>query len=324
MKTILIIGGSGFIGSNLIEYFCERGHKVVNFSRSECNIEHSNLTNVYGNCTNMALMDTVFADHKIDLVIHSLMSFSTMSDLQSCQEHTSTNLAALIDLTNVMKKYGTNELVFISSGGAVYGISDTPILESHETAPVSFYGWMKEVSEKYLEFFIRTNPDFKYIILRPANVYGRYQKLDRLIGVSLKNACLDLPITIFGDVNTKKDYLHIDDLCDIVYRAISKDKWYEIYNLGSGVGTSIQEILECVKRVTSKSITVDIQEMKTGDVPYNILNIDKIISELQKRDFVSVEEGIRSMYEYVIRKLAQQKALTSKDLKMKRVDQTDV
>ncbi len=309
MKTILVVGGSGFIGSNLIEYFCERGYKVINFSRSKVHIHHDNLTNVYGNCTNMELMDSVFATHKIDLVIHSLMSFSTMTDLESCQEHTSTNLSALIDLTNVMKKYGTDKLVFISSGGAVYGVSDEPIMESHETAPVSFYGWMKEVSEKYLEFFIRTNPEFQYIILRPANVYGRYQKLDRLIGVSLKNACLGLPITIFGDVDTKKDYLHIDDFCDIVYRAVNLNKWNEIYNLGSGVGTSIKEILDSVQRVTNREITINIKEMKTGDVPYNILNIDKIIKELKKKDFVSVEDGIRDMYEYVIKTLSKENLL---------------
>ncbi|MDR3432624.1 MAG: NAD-dependent epimerase/dehydratase family protein [Rouxiella aceris] len=307
MKTVLIVGGSGFIGSNLIQYFCARNYKVVNFSRSPCLINNSNLTNVYGDCTNIVILNEIFLNHKVDLVIHSLMSFSAYDKLDSCQVHTSTNLSAFIDLTNIMKNHCVNHLIYISSGGSIYGVSDRPIKETHEIAPVSFYGWMKEVSENYLQFFIRNNPDFKYIIFRPANVYGRFQKLDRLIGVALKSAYLSLPMKIFGDLNTQKDYIHINDLCEVIFKACNSTQWNDVYNIGSGIGTSTLKIIEYAQDITKNKIKLNLEKQKNGDVSFNILNVDKINRDFDKNTFISVKDGMNDMYEYVIETLDKEK-----------------
>jgi|GEM_PF-228150 len=300
MKTILIVGGSGFIGTNLSEYFCERGIKVINFSRSPSHVHHENLIDICGDCKNTTILNEIFANYKIDIVLHSLTSFTAMDEVGSSQEVLATNLSAFIDLIGIMKNHGVKKLVYISSGGSIYGMADAPIKETHIISPVSFYGWMKESCEHYLEFASRLDSEFNFLILRPANVYGKYQKIERIIGVALRNAIIGKSMDIYGDVTTCKDYIHIDDFCEIVEKLMQSQKWNEIYNVGSGVGTSIEDILKYAQIIANNKIEINYHERKSGDVPYNILDIGKLKETINKSNFVSVESGMHDMYKYVL------------------------
>lgn len=299
MNTILILGGSGFIGANLSEYFSQKDIKIINFSRSPAKIKHENIINVCGDCKDVIALNSIFETYKIDVVLHSLTSFTAMDTIDSCQELLSTNLSAFIDLVNIAKKHNVNKLVYVSSGGSIYGVADAPIKETHEISPVSFYGWMKEACERYLEFAARSEPKFNYLILRPANVYGKYQKIERIIGVALFNAIQGNPMNIYGDIHTKKDYIHIDDFCEITEKLVRSSKWNEVYNIGSGVGTSTKDILEYAQLIVGKELSIKHFDQKTGDVSYNILDIDKMKNDVSKYDFISVETGMRDMYDYV-------------------------
>ncbi|PLR29144.1 NAD-dependent epimerase/dehydratase family protein [Chimaeribacter arupi] len=303
MQTILLIGGSGFIGANLIEFFSKEDYRIINFSRSPGKIKNENVIDILGDCKDTDILNDIFSNYHIDLVLHTLTSFSAMDVFESCQNLTATNLASFIDLTLIMHKYKVNKIIYVSSGGSIYGTSDSAIKEDHQLAPVSFYGWMKEASESYLAYASRIHPEFKYLILRPANVYGKYQKLDKIIGVTLKNAQRGIPMNIYGDVNTKKDYIHIDDFCEIVYGLVSKNSWNEVYNIASGVGTSTKEILEYAQEITGKKISISIKNPKMGDVSFNVLNVDKIKRALEKHSYISVREGMQDMYKYVLKVL---------------------
>ena len=300
MKTILIVGGSGFIGTNLSEYFCERDFKVINFSRSPSQISHPNLINICGDCKNTTILNEIFTDYKIDMVVHSLTSFTAMDKLGSSQEVLATNLSAFIDLISVMKTHAVKKLIYISSGGSIYGVADAPIKETHDISPVSFYGWMKESCEHYLEFASRLDPEFKFLILRPANVYGKYQKIERIIGVALRNAIIGQSMDIYGNTSTCKDYIHIDDLCEVVDKLMHCQNWNEIYNVGSGIGTSIEDILKYAQIIAKNKIEINYHERKSGDVPYNILDINKLKKAINKSSFISVEAGMHDMYKYVL------------------------
>jgi UDP-glucose 4-epimerase len=300
MKTILIVGGSGFIGSNLSEYFCEREFKVINFSRSPSLVRHKNLIDVCGDCKNTTILNEIFTNYKIDMVLHSLTSFTAMDELGSSQDVLATNLSAFIDLISVMKMHAVKKLIYISSGGSIYGVADAPIKETHDISPVSFYGWMKESCEHYLEFASRLDPEFKFLILRPANVYGKYQKIERIIGVALRNAIIGKSMDIYGNITTCKDYIHIDDFCEIVEKLMQSQNWNEVYNVGSGVGTSIEDILRYAQIIAKNKIEINYHERKSGDVPYNILDIGKLKKTINKSTFISVESGMLDMYKYVL------------------------
>jgi len=303
MQTILFLGGSGFIGTNLIKYLCDKDYRVVNFGRSKSLIEHQNLTNIIGDIRNAAEVEAVFLKYEISCVFNALTSLSATDNVDSCQELVSVNLSAFIDTISLMKKYNVTDMVYVSSGGSIYGVSDEPLKEDHELSPVSFYGWMKEVSERYLAYEARINPAFRFLILRPANVYGKYQKFNRIIGVVLRNACLKQPVHIYGDINICKDYVHINDFCEITHSLMTHENaWNEVYNIGSGKGTSIQDILSIAEDITGNKIEVILHKQMAGDVRYSILNVDKVENITGKKNYISVYEGMQDMYKYVLEK----------------------
>ena len=263
MQTVLMIGGAGFMGCNFSEYFLNKGYKIISYDIKESRIKHENLINVIGNSKDTNKFKEIFDNNKIDLVIYTLTSFWIVDSNESYQELISENLAPIIDLLNIMKEHNVNKFIYISSGGSIYGQSEKPIPENAEKLPVSFYGWIKEAAETYIQYAARTNKDLKYIIFRPSNVYGKYQQLNRIIGVALKNAYTNTEMNIFGDITTQKDYIHINDFSEIVLTLIEKEKWNDVYNIGSGVGTSTKEILEYAEKVTGKKMTINYKETKT-------------------------------------------------------------
>lgn len=303
MKTILMVGGAGFMGCNFSEYFLKKGYKIISYDIKESRIKHNNLINVIGNSKETGKIRRLFKENKIDFVIYTLTSFWIVDSNESYQDLVIENLAPVIDLLNIMKENEVNKFIYISSGGSIYGQSDKPINENAEKQPVSFYGWIKEAAESYIQYISRTNENFKYIIFRPSNVYGQYQQLNRIIGVALKNAYTDTEMNIFGDINTRKDYIHIDDFSEIVLTLIEKEKWNDVYNIGSGEGTSTKEILDFAQEITGKEMKINYKETKTGDITYSVLNVDKIKKILGKEKFLSVKEGMEDMFEYVKKEL---------------------
>ncbi|MEN4910180.1 NAD-dependent epimerase/dehydratase family protein [Erwinia amylovora] len=305
MPTVLILGGSGFIGTNLIAFYCNKNYKVITFGRSMPVIEHPNLEIIVGDIRNLVELEQVFNNHEIDLVFHSLTSISATDSFGSCQSLVSVNLSCLIDTISLMRKYSVHKMVYFSSGGSIYGVSDAPINEQHELSPVSFYGWIKEVSERYLAYENRINTKFNYLILRPSNVYGQYQKLNRIIGVALKNALKKENMHIYGDVDICKDYIHIDDVCEITHALVeSNNSWNDIYNIGSGKGTSLKEILHYAEVISGNKLNLVMHDKKAGDISYSILDISKVQAKIGKRSFIPVYEGMKSMHLYVHQQLS--------------------
>jgi UDP-glucose 4-epimerase len=304
VKNILIIGGSGFMGANFTEYFLGKGYKVISFSRSPIRIQHENVISICGDSRDAAKIEEIFTNYDIDLVVFTLTSFWVVDGVSSYQDLTAINLAAFIDVLNIMKRNNVNNIIYISSGGSIYGQSDKPIPENAPLCPVSFYGWIKEAAESYLKYEARINPALNYLIFRPSNVYGKYQQLNRIIGVALKNTYLGIPMNIFGGADTKKDYIYIDDFCEIIFETINKGVWNETYNIGSGVGTSIRDILELAQEVVNKPLSVEYGKQKEGDISYSVLNVDKVKMISGKNNFISVRDGMAKMYPYVVEELA--------------------
>ena len=303
MKAILIVGGAGFMGCNFSEYFLEKGYKVIIYDIKKSKIVDENLINVLGNSKDTYKIKKIFEEYEVDFVIYTLTSFWIVDSNESYDELVSENLSPIISILNIMKEYDVNKFIYMSSGGSIYGESNEPIRESSENQPISFYGWIKEAAETYIKYMSRVNKDLKYIIFRPSNVYGKYQELNRIIGVALKNTYIGERMNIFGSIDTKKDYIHIDDFSEIVLSLIENDKWNEIYNIGSGVGTSTKEILEYAQKIVNKKLDINYSESKTGDIAYSVLNVDKVKKILGKDNFMSVYDGMEKMFDYVKKEL---------------------
>ena len=307
MQTILIIGGAGFMGCNFSEYFLKKGYRIISYDIKESRIKNENLINIIGNSKESYKFKEIFEKYKIDIVIYTLTSFIVVDENESYQELISENFTPIIDLFEYMKKNNTEKFIYISSGGSIYGKTTEPAKENTPKLPISFYGWLKDVAESYIQYMGRINKNFKYLIFRPSNVYGKYQSLNMLIGVSLKNAYLGTEMNIFGNKAIKKDYIHIDDFSEIINILIKKEKWNEIYNVGSGKVTSIEEILKNAEKITGKKLNLKYKEVKTGDVSYSVLNIDKVKKITGKSKFINVYDGMNDMFNYIKKELNNKK-----------------
>ena len=195
------------------------------------------------------------------------------------------------------------KIVFISSGGTVYGDQNLEsISEQSSTDPLSSYGIVKLAMEKYIQLYSKLY-GVNYSIFRLSNPYGPYQntlKDQGIIGIFIRKFIENGEITIWGDGNIIRDYIYIDDVIEILNRDLMKNIDNNILlNLGSGKGSSINEILNLIERISNKKINILYKESRSFDVKKNILNIDKISNTFDWKPKHDIEEGIQNTYKWL-------------------------
>jgi UDP-glucose 4-epimerase len=298
----LVLGGNGFIGSHLVDKLLAEGHSVRVFDKYG---EHYRkpLTAVdyqYGDFGNRGLlmealtdMDTVF--HLISTTLPKTSNDDPAFDVQSNVIETLFLLEQCI--TRKIKK-----IIFISSGGTIYGKpSILPIPENSTTDPECSYGITKLTIEKYLALFNRLY-GLEYNILRPSNVYGSRQNPDGIqgaISVFLGKIARGAPLQIWGDGKVVRDYIYIDDLVDAVSKAANIKTLDRIFNIGSGRGVSLKEIVEVICQVTKRDICVEYQAKRTFDVPEIYLDVTRAHQQLNWSAITSLEDGISRTWDFI-------------------------
>lgn len=297
--SILITGGAGYIGSHTVRYLQEKGEEVIVLDNLQTGHKESvEVEKFYNIDLRDEEIDRVFEENDIKGVIHfaanSLVGVS-MTDPYSYYHN---NVYGTLCLLRAMKDHGVENIVF-SSTAAVYGEPENiPILESDRTLPTNPYGETKLAMEKMMKWFDEAY-GMRYVSLRYFNAAGAHKDGD--IGEAhnpethLIPLVLQVPlglrdhITIFGDdYDTKdgtciRDYIHVWDLADAHYLALKylmdKNK-SQIFNLGSGNGFSVKEIIEVAKEVTAMDIKTEIGERRPGDPAVLIASSQKIKEEL--------------------------------------------
>jgi len=280
-EKILILGGSGFIGSNLVKSLSKGGyhlrlllknneHQYLNHADNEIEIFQGDFRTIGNYKELLANVSTVIH------LIHSTFPGSTNDDpLADVTE----NLIPTLQLVKACITYKVSKLIFISSGGAIYGKAKyLPIDENHSLEPISSYGLTKLTIERYLQYYTETS-SLNTIILRVSNPYGPGQKIGKnqgLIGVFANQLLAGLPLKIFGSGETIRDFIYVDDVIDAIKIAINESEIkFDIFNIGSGEGKSINEILMLFKKLHNKSIDIEYLPGREIDVPVNILNAKK-------------------------------------------------
>ncbi len=298
----LIIGGAGFIGSHIAEALVLRGHYVRIFDLPGVGL--GNLTNglnpvdiVRGDFKNRA--DISIALENMDVVLHLAYSTLPSSSNENPFCDIETNVLGTIMLLDEMLRHGVGKIVFASSGGTVYGNpQELPIPETHPTNPLCSYGITKLTIEKYLALYKQIH-DLDYTVLRMANVYGERQRMDSIqgaIAVFLGRALRRQPIIIWGDGSVTRDFLHVTDAVSAMLAVTARDCKSAVYNIGSGEGTSIQEVLGHIHDVTGKFTPVHYTDGRKMDVTHNRLNISRAKKELAWNPKITLREGIEKTW----------------------------
>lgn len=298
---VLVIGGNGFIGSHLIDQLLIGGHDVRVFDvayeryrKPLANVDYriSTLDNIPDLYEALLGIDIVF--HLASSTVPSTSNIDTVSDINK-------NLIPTLNLLNLMIKLGIYRIVYFSSGGAIYGIPQTiPIVEEHPLHPISSYGILKATVEMYLFLFQRIH-QLKPLIIRPSNPYGPRQghyMAQGVISTFLRKAKLNESLIIFGDGNSKKDYIYINDLIESCSKLSFSDE-IGTFNIGSGIGHSINEIITTIKEVTGKEIFTVNSEMQKYDVNHFELDISKLKTVIGDFDCITLNEGIKETWNWI-------------------------
>ena len=273
----LVLGGNGFTGSHLVHLLLYKGHRVRVYDRADDRFRSrlDGVEYVYGEMGNQgliraALTDTDAVFHLVSTTIPGTCDADPAFDVQS-------NVGDTIRLLEECVAAKTKRFVFISSGGTVDGIPQRiPIPESHHLGPICSYGITKLTIEKYLEP-IGYLYGLNYVILRPSNAYRERQNpfaQQGVVGVSLGKLLRQESFVTSGDGSVTRDFVYVGNMATAIYRAAIHDSREErIFNIGSGNGVNINEVLEAIAAVVGEDVDVRYTAARRLDMPVNAPDI---------------------------------------------------
>jgi len=303
---ILVTGGTGFIGSFVVEALLSNGHEVrviANGRQLPVYLQKlsNQITYYQGDFGETDVLEKALPG--CDAVIHLAWSTVPKQTRGATAYEFSGNLNSNINLVEKCIDFNIDKFVFISSGGTVYGIPEQiPVGENHPQNPISNYGLGKLTMEKLL-YLYHHNQKFNYTVLRVSNAYGERQNLYKnqgVIGVWLKNISQNKPIEIWGDGSVVRDYVYVQDVAHAVLNALAKVKSADIYNIGGGgKGHSLNDIIDVIKVGLGISFEVNYKPSRNFDVPVNVLDISKAIAEIGYQPTIDLSEGISRTWQWI-------------------------
>ena len=297
-QNIFILGGFGFIGTNILKYIdnhLSNMYDCIVFDRIAQHphgVEISCVSRIYsGDFSDSQLIERVFAENKIDVVIHSL-STTIPVESQNARYDVESNLLPTIDVLNSMVKYQVKNIVYLSSGGAIYGNKPTKHSEDDNVSPISSYGVVKLAIEKYILQYAQLF-GIQPLILRLSNPYGPYHFNTKqgVINVAIRKSLQHEILQVWGDGNTQKDYIYIGDFVQILFVLLSNSMYCGVINIGSGKTTSINNIVQTIK-TCGLTLDVEYTNAKQLDVTDFELDITKLHTLLGEFQFTELKDGI--------------------------------
>lgn len=304
-NLVLIIGGNGFIGKNLAKALKKSEFKVIVFDASpkdpDYDVDEFYLGNTHNHFSKLSELI-----HRVDVVYHlgwnSTPQTANDSPLKDLEDNVSNNLKLLVEIA---KYKTTKKFIFLSSGGTIYGDNDSHLIkESQHKNPINAYGISKLTFELYIQLFERIS-GLNYLILRPSNIYGpgaRISQSQGAIPLFINQLIHRKPINVWGDGENVRDYLYIDDLISALISLIDynpKNNQPKVFNVGSGVGTSTNELIKTIFRVTGAQTKVTHTQKSLVDVKSIILDTNLIHQVLGWKPCTHLNEGIAMTYNYL-------------------------
>lgn len=302
MCRVLITGGSGFLGQNLIRHLSRCGYQTVCLDRYEARfLEECHTEFIQGDISEDKQLIGFLEG--VDIVIHLACTILPQMSNSDPYFDMTTNVGGTLHLLDSAVKNGVKKVIFLSSGGTVYGIPQTiPIREDHPTNPTCSYGISKLTIEKYLRLY-RNLYGLNSCAVRLSNPYGPYQRVKSaqgVIPVFCYKALTNQPIEIWGDGSVKRDFIYVEDAVCAIKKLmeIEGDLPYEL-NIGSGIAESLNNLLDMISKVTGKELDRRYTPGRAFDVPINILDTTLAQKTLQWKTKISLEEGLEKTVEYI-------------------------
>lgn len=296
---VLVLGGNGFLGSHIVEELILHNHDVRIFDRS-VNKAHLPIPNVHyywGDFSDSVLIAEAL--ESVDLVIHCISTTIPSTSNRNPTLDIQQNLINTVNLLESMTRAGVKRLIYLSSGGTVYGSpKQLPVNEEHALNPICSYGVVKVAVENYIGMF-KALYGLKPIIIRPSNPYGIRQGhagVQGALSTFLVNTLSNKAITIWGDGEIRRGYVYVKDMANLC-RLAAESTAEGTYNVCSGKSYSLNELLALIESTTGIKPNVIYQPARAFDVKDIVLDISKAKQVFDWAPEFTIEEGIATYYQ---------------------------
>lgn len=303
MANIFVTGGAGFIGSNVVDLLIEDGYNVVIIddlsSGKRKNLKKEAKFYKLDICN--PNLKKIFKKERPEFVIHQAAQVDVRKSIANPEFDADVNILGSINLLECCKNFNIKKVVYASSGGAVYGEPQyLPADESHPINPISPYGASKHAVEHYLELY-RKNFGIDYVSLRYSNVFGPRQDpfgeggvIAIFIGKFLKN----ITPVIFGDGNQTRDFVYVGDVANANLISLNKKIDMRIFNIGTGIETSVNEISDKLKNILNSKIDPIHGDAIKGEVRRIYLDVSLAKKELGWSPKTNLDNGLRKTIDW--------------------------
>lgn len=296
--TCLILGANGFIGSYLVDKLAAEGFQVIAFDRfsNPAKFKDSkNISIVRSDIDNFTEIEKAL--EKSDAVFHCFSGTTPSTANDNPYVDININLLTTVKLLELAVEHKIKKIVFISSGGGVYGIQSEQgeVSETDRPEPVSPYGICKLAIEHYLGYYKRRY-GLDHIIYRVTNPYGPRQAFKHnqgVIPVFIDSFINNKPIEVIGDLDTSRDFIYIDDVVNMIVASFSKITKYNLYNIGYGDQTTLSEIIENLEKIYNKKAVIHQQPAPETFLKRTPISIKRYISEFGAVKQTTLEDGLR-------------------------------
>jgi len=302
VKRILVLGGCGFIGSHVVDRFVSKGHAVRVLSRKP-EIFRKPVDEVdyhFGDIADQKLLGDCLQE--INIVVHLVSTTTPMKSNLDISFDIESNLIQSVKCMQLCSKARIEKFVFISSGGAIYGNpTQCPVSELAMTEPLCSYGVVKLAAEKYLELF-RSLENLNSVTLRVGNPFGPRQDPQSgqgIVAATLNRIHLNKPIVVWGDGSVVRDYLFVKDLADAVYAAAFTPSTSRVFNIGSGKGLSILELLNSIKHELRVNFDVQFEVGRAFDVRRIYLDSSLASDQLNWTPQTTLGDALRETWNFI-------------------------
>jgi len=300
MKNVLVLGANGFIGHHLINKLLLE-HNVVGYDKTkpDVNTPYSFIKADFSQDVNL---EKILSSFQIDTVYHLISTTVPCPGTKQIIMEIEENIIPTVKLLEAMNNTGINRIIFCSSGGTVYGESKgKPHSCTDNIKPICSYGIQKVVIEQYMNLYNQLY-DFNCLIARISNPYGVLSLQNRtqgIIPIFLSKLLLKQPVILYGE--TLRDYIYINDVIDALFKLGQYEKEKRIFNIGTGISTSLNDLIQLIERISKHKFTTIIKHDKRNcDVYENSLDISDTVNELNWKPQITLEEGVQLVFNNMI------------------------
>ena len=304
-RKILITGGTGFIGSHLVNYLIKKGYEkklivIDNLSNSRKKNIPKNIKFIKIDCSNSKSLKKI-NKYKFETIFHIAASSSGENSFYETEEDMMNNLMATLNLLKIAKKQKTKKFIFTSTMSVYGDPKKLPVDENTIKAPKSFYAIHKSASEEYIKIF--SSYGISSFILRLFNVYGPGQNLDNdkqgMLKIYLTQMIKDKKLIIKGSLKRFRDFVYVDDVIRALFNCMKKNSKFLILNIGSGKKITVQQLVSLSNKNLKSNIKPKVLKSTPGDQFGIYGNIKKANKKINWKPKIDINIGIKKFINYI-------------------------